>query len=321
MAGGVVRADRRHAEAEVVERPALAHQLVDDRLHVGAVVADEDDDEPLRSAQRVERPDLAPGVGEPEVRGLPAEVDDRRRGGAHRGSSSCNAAMSGRRPERDARRPAAAAPPTAKHVGADLAREPGGEAGRIAGVGHRPAERRRRHVRRRPDRQPAALQRPVELGARGGDREARVGVGERPGRLLDARAARSAAAPRSPPAAAAPRADAEHERPAERGQRVAPARRVAGGLRRRGRRRAAAPVRPRRAADRPQPRRRPRAAGCARSRPRARRGCGRASRAARRPAPPAGRRGTRAATRSASVSSRLIRSAAISSSIASVIVS
>ena len=140
------------------------------------------------------------------------------------GSSSCNAAMS-------AGDRSATAPPDrggtadGEAARADLAREPCGEAGRIAGVGHRPAERRRRHVRRRPDRHPSALQRPVELGARAGDREARVGVGERPGRLLEREQPDPRAAPRSPPAAAAPRPTQSTSGPAERGQRVAPRRR------------------------------------------------------------------------------------------------
>ena len=83
------------------------------------------------------------------------------------------------------RRRAASAPAT---TSASAPSSSASQAARAAGALASGAGRARAAVTMcagRPDREAAGLQRPVELGAGGGDAEARVAFGEGPGRLLD----------------------------------------------------------------------------------------------------------------------------------------
>ena len=70
---GVVRADRREAEAFRDERASVGDETVDDRDHIRAVIADEDDHRPLFAGDIGERevlPSVAgsrnSGAGEPK---------------------------------------------------------------------------------------------------------------------------------------------------------------------------------------------------------------------------------------------------------------
>ena len=55
---------------------AVLHQPIDDGLHVGAVIADEDDHRALRAGDILQRIGLAVGCRQPEIgAGVPSTVD------------------------------------------------------------------------------------------------------------------------------------------------------------------------------------------------------------------------------------------------------
>jgi hypothetical protein len=81
----VIGADRHGVDAEGLELRRVAHEAVDHRFDVGAVIADEDDERAVRAFQRVQTVGVAVDTGKREAWRFPAEIAD---GGmlSHKGS-------------------------------------------------------------------------------------------------------------------------------------------------------------------------------------------------------------------------------------------
>jgi len=76
--GRIVAHDRRHADAQRLQFARVATDAVDDRLDIGAMVADEHQQQTVRAAQGGQGLARTAGIGQLEVCGSPAEL-------AHRG--------------------------------------------------------------------------------------------------------------------------------------------------------------------------------------------------------------------------------------------
>src|SRR3546814_7057127 len=74
IGGGVVGVYAGDSDAELLQFPRLCRQPPGDGAHVGAVVAEVDDERALRTRDLAEAVRLAVGAEQGEVDGLPAEV-------------------------------------------------------------------------------------------------------------------------------------------------------------------------------------------------------------------------------------------------------